>query len=203
MAVSTAPMVWPVSRAVPSMPPAAPARSRGAAVSIMRLLGDWKRPKPSAAQGHAPADVDGRGVGRQHGQGHKPDGKGQRARRRRAAAEDSRSASQPASGAATATAAGHGRQQQAGGHLAAVQRCSRNGTAGRRRPASGPRTRRSRSATESAKIAVAQQVERHQRAAAATTRGGRAWRRPITPDRELQPPRRALARGAASPRRSR
>src|SRR5206468_6506650 len=43
---ATAPAVWPSSRAVASMPPAAPDRGLGAALTIVRLLGDWKKPKP-------------------------------------------------------------------------------------------------------------------------------------------------------------
>src|SRR6185312_477487 len=45
-AISAAPVVWPRSRAVPSMPLAPPLRSRGADPSIARLLGVWNRPKP-------------------------------------------------------------------------------------------------------------------------------------------------------------
>ena len=79
----------------------------------------------------------------------------QRRQRREARAEDAspiaqstavdiRSASQPAIGAITPTASRPGRQQEAGRDLARSAGCSRNGTAGRRRPASGRRTRRSR-----------------------------------------------------------
>ena len=39
-------MVCPSSRAVASIPPAAPERSRGAELKIVRLLGDWNKPKP-------------------------------------------------------------------------------------------------------------------------------------------------------------
>ncbi len=46
IAASVAPIVWPVSRAVASMPPAAPLRSIGAEDSMVRLFGDWKKPKP-------------------------------------------------------------------------------------------------------------------------------------------------------------
>ncbi len=46
-ATSAAPMVCPKSRAVPSMPEAPPLRSRGAAAIMVRLLGDWNRPKPA------------------------------------------------------------------------------------------------------------------------------------------------------------
>src|SRR6185312_10621518 len=45
-AVVTAPAVWPKRRAVASAPPAAPLRCMGAAVTMARLLGDWKKPKP-------------------------------------------------------------------------------------------------------------------------------------------------------------
>ena len=41
-----APTVMPSSRAMASMPPAAPERARGAAASIARLFGAWKKPKP-------------------------------------------------------------------------------------------------------------------------------------------------------------
>ena len=37
---ATAPAVWPSSRAVASMPPAAPDRGLGAELTIVRLLGD-------------------------------------------------------------------------------------------------------------------------------------------------------------------
>src|SRR4029079_4846688 len=37
----------PSNRAVASIPPAAPERALGAALTIVRLLGDWNRPKPS------------------------------------------------------------------------------------------------------------------------------------------------------------
>ena len=43
---ATAPVVWPSKRAVASIPPAAPERCRGAELTIVRLLGDWNRPKP-------------------------------------------------------------------------------------------------------------------------------------------------------------
>ena len=46
-ASSTAPSVWPVRRAVPSMPLAAPERRGGAAVTMVWLLGDWNSPKPA------------------------------------------------------------------------------------------------------------------------------------------------------------
>ena len=46
MAASVAPIVWPVSLAVASMPPAAPLRSIGAEDNMVRLLGVWKKPKP-------------------------------------------------------------------------------------------------------------------------------------------------------------
>jgi hypothetical protein len=38
---------WPVRRAVASIPPAAPLRESGAADSIERLFGAWKKPNPS------------------------------------------------------------------------------------------------------------------------------------------------------------
>src|SRR5580692_1105889 len=47
IAAKVAPIVWPVSRAVASIPPAAPLRPSGADDSIVRLFGDWKKPKPS------------------------------------------------------------------------------------------------------------------------------------------------------------
>src|ERR1700737_211756 len=47
MATAAAPSAWPNNRAVPSMPPAAPLRERGAADNSVRLLGDWKNPNPS------------------------------------------------------------------------------------------------------------------------------------------------------------
>ncbi len=46
-AASAAPTVWPVNRAVPSMPPAAPLRTFGAEVIRVVLLGDWKNPNPA------------------------------------------------------------------------------------------------------------------------------------------------------------
>lgn len=45
-AMMTAPRVWPVRRAVPSMPLAAPLRCRGAEVTMVWLLGDWNKPNP-------------------------------------------------------------------------------------------------------------------------------------------------------------
>ena len=41
-----APPVMPSSRAIASIPPAAPDRVRGAAASMVRLFGAWKKPKP-------------------------------------------------------------------------------------------------------------------------------------------------------------
>ncbi len=106
-AIITAPAVWPVRRAVASMPPAAPARSRGALESITRLLGDWKKPKPrphkairqmicrlGASTGKSTSDS-------------RPTAKIISPIPPRIAA-DTRSASQPARGAATPTARGQG-----------------------------------------------------------------------------------------------
>ena len=45
-ATNAAPIVWPVSRAVASMPLAEPLRCCGAEAIIMLLLGDWKSPNP-------------------------------------------------------------------------------------------------------------------------------------------------------------
>lgn len=41
------PRVWPVSRAVLCIPPAAPVRSTGVAITITILFGVWKKPKPT------------------------------------------------------------------------------------------------------------------------------------------------------------
>ena len=46
-AASVAPMDWPVRRAVPIMPLAAPARELGELITMVWLFGDWKSPKPS------------------------------------------------------------------------------------------------------------------------------------------------------------
>ena len=46
-ATTTAPSDWPTTRAIPNVPPAAPARSFGASDSMARLLGDWKKPNPA------------------------------------------------------------------------------------------------------------------------------------------------------------
>ena len=46
-ASDTAPSVWPVRRAVPSMPLAAPLRCSGAEVTMVWLLGDWNSAKPA------------------------------------------------------------------------------------------------------------------------------------------------------------
>ena len=44
--IMTAPTIWPVNRATPCSPPAAPLRSRGAARRMLRLLYTLNRPKP-------------------------------------------------------------------------------------------------------------------------------------------------------------
>ena len=100
-------MVWPVSRAVASMPPAAPARSRGAEVSIIRLLGDWKKPKPRPQStirqptSSGPA-VIGITASETRPRLNRPSPTAQ------STAVDIRSASQPASGAISPTATGQG-----------------------------------------------------------------------------------------------
>lgn len=45
-ATKAAPVVWPTSREVASMPLALPLRWAGAEPTMMLLLGDWKRPNP-------------------------------------------------------------------------------------------------------------------------------------------------------------
>src|SRR6185312_10797174 len=47
MAVPAAPVVWPVRRTDARMPAALPALLRGALPTSSRLLGDWKKPKPT------------------------------------------------------------------------------------------------------------------------------------------------------------
>ena len=46
-AIRAAPVVWPMRRAVASMPLALPLLSGGAEAIRMLLLGDWKSPKPA------------------------------------------------------------------------------------------------------------------------------------------------------------
>src|SRR6195256_3487867 len=47
MATPAAPRVWPSRRAALSMPPATPLRACGAEFMMARLLGAWKKPKPT------------------------------------------------------------------------------------------------------------------------------------------------------------
>ncbi|KAG0738707.1 hypothetical protein G6F24_017544 [Rhizopus arrhizus] len=49
MATNAVPKLWPKTRVVACKPPAAPLRERGAADSMARLFGVWKKPKPTPA----------------------------------------------------------------------------------------------------------------------------------------------------------
>ena len=106
-ATRVAPSVMPRSRAMASIPPAAPERGRGAALSMARLFGDWKKPKPRPqsamrqAMARYPASA-----------GSRPAAPARRraapCRRRRARRPGSRSESRPAIGAASPSATGQG-----------------------------------------------------------------------------------------------
>lgn len=57
-AISAAPVVCPMRRAVASMPLADPLRSGGAEAIRMLLLGDWKSPNPAPQSTSRPDDVE-------------------------------------------------------------------------------------------------------------------------------------------------
>ena len=68
MASITAPVVCPVSRAVPSMPLAAPRAVRRRAGDDGVVVGRLEQPEADAAQRHAPDDVGAGRLRRQRGQ---------------------------------------------------------------------------------------------------------------------------------------
>ena len=107
IAAKVAPIVCPVRRAVASIPPAAPLRSSGAAESIERLFGAWKKPKPNPQSAiRQTRSIDDASTGRS---ARSPSPR-QRTPRPAALkiAGEMLSAKRPASGAPTPTASGHG-----------------------------------------------------------------------------------------------
>ena len=58
-AITAAPSDWPISRPVDWSPEAPPLRSGGALPMMIRLLGDWKKPKPSPQTREAPDERGG------------------------------------------------------------------------------------------------------------------------------------------------
>ena len=165
-----APTVMPVSRAVASRPPAAPARSRGALPSIVRLLGAWKKPNPAptapcatmssvaaSAELRQQPQADGQHEQSRRCPGWPRDAVGQTAGERR----DQAHADRPR------------RHQQARLHLVAVQRLLEP----ERQREEGQhlgRERADRGRHRQPDHRVAQQVDRHQRARASGVRAGTA-----------------------------
>src|SRR5690349_812109 len=89
------------------MPPAAPERGLGAALTIVRLLGDWKRPKPRPQTAIRHAMSKSLGDAPRRDRKNSPAAKMASPIPPRSPALN-RSASLPAKGAATPTAIGHG-----------------------------------------------------------------------------------------------
>ena len=149
----TAPAVWPSSRAVASMPPAAPERGLGAALTIVRLLGDWNRPKPSAAHRHPPGDVEIVGRGAQPRQQEQA---GREDREADAAEQPGRHlvGEPPGERRGDADRDRPGSHQQARSRTRSARAPTGTGTEARHRPASAPRTTRSRCAIDSVKIGI-------------------------------------------------
>ena len=103
-----APTVMPSRRAIASMPPAAPERARGAAASIVRLFGAWKKPKPRPQSAMRQAMSNAVSVRRQERDQREPDGEKRHAEGAEDARRDRGRRDSPAIGAASPSATGQG-----------------------------------------------------------------------------------------------